>query len=151
MKKITHMGTELSASFGVWGAVTKAANKAVRGVKSIPGKAAGVAENMAPPQTTNLDRILGIGTIASIPFGIASLALPSADTRAVQEMRKVDLDREAKGLPALALNPQMIAENAQKAKQLARTTSTVNGVMTANPVPSRLPGELPPGSMRQVS
>ena len=145
------MGPNPSASFGVLGSVAGALKRTVTGAKALPGKAATAIVNAAPPKTTNLDRAIGIGTIATIPFGIASLALPSADTRAVERMRKVDLAREAKGLQPLALNPQMIAENAQKAKQAAETTNTVNGVMTANPVPARLPGELPPGSMRQLA
>lgn len=149
MKKITHMSTNSSASFGALRSVAGTLKKTLGGVKALPGKAATAVANAAPPQTTNLDRAIGIGTMASIPFGLAQLALPSADTRAVQNMRKMDIAREVKGLAPLPINPQMIAENAQKAKQAA-TTNTVNGVMTANPVPARLPGELPPGSMRQL-
>jgi hypothetical protein len=149
MKKFTHMGTYPSASFGVFGAVSKAVKSAATKAKGIPS--ALNTATAAPPQTSNLDRILGIGTLASIPFGLASLALPSADVRAVENMRKMDLAREAQGLKPLATTPQMVAEAAQKAKQSAATTSTVNGVMTANPAPTKLPGELPPGSMRRAA
>lgn len=101
------------------------------------------------PQAGLLDKTLAVGTLASIPMGIAGMVIPSADTKAVNAMRAEDKLRESKGLSALAATPQMIKE---KAAQLGtRATNTVSdaGTRVTTPVSNmRLPGQLPPNSLR---
>lgn len=118
------------------------------GVK-VMGKVLGGDTAQGIPQAGLLDKALAAGTLASIPVGIAGMVVPGADTRAVNAMRAEDKIRESRGLSALAATPQMIKEKAAQAGQMATNTMSNNGTRVTNPVTNmRLPGELPPNSLR---
>jgi hypothetical protein len=96
------------------------------------------------PKAGLLDRALAFGTLASIPIGIGAVALPSADTRAVNAMRTEDKAREAQGLPQLSATSQLLKEKAQQMSQTMNNGATRVTNMNPNQIPA--PG-LPPRSM----
>lgn len=103
------------------------------------------------PRAGLLDKTLAAGSIAAVPLGFAPMFLKSADTKAVENMRRQDEVRESIGLKPLAATPQMIAENAQKAAKSAINTisNSASGIRVTNPAGAmQPPPPLPPGSMR---
>lgn len=103
------------------------------------------------PRAGLLDKTLAAGSIAALPLGFAPMFLKSADTKAVENMRRQDEMRESIGLKPLAATPQMIAENAQKAAKSAINTisDSASGIRVTNPAGAmQPPPPLPPGSLR---
>lgn len=123
--------------------------KGLSGAKKIGSKLFGDGDvmwnNTKIPKAGFIDKAAGIGTLAVIPTTIGSMLLPDANTRAVQSMRLEDKAREAKGLKPLAATPQLIAEQAEKAKNAV--SKTVGNIRNTNPAPNSLPGPLPPNSL----
>lgn len=102
------------------------------------------------PKAGLLDKALAFGTLASIPIGIGAIAIPSADTRAVNAMREEDKMREAKGLSQLAATPQLIKEKARQAPEGATNTMSNGATRVTNMNPNQIPTpSLPPRSMMQ--
>lgn len=123
--------------------------KAVPGTPEKANKFFGGNTAQGLPQAGMLDRALAVGSIGAIPLSLAPIFMPNADTRAVQAMRTEDKIREARGLNQLAATPQLIAEKAKEAQNMA--TNTINSMGTRVTVPNTnmlLPGELPPNSLR---
>lgn len=133
-----------TASFGVGSWV----RSTLKGVRKAPAGAINSVKTATTPQVGFLDRAIGVGTLASVPIGVAGMVVPNADTRAVESMRKADAAREAQGLKPLAMTPQLIAEKAA-AMSPKTMSSTVGDIRTTNPAPAMLPGDLPPGSLRR--
>lgn len=128
----------------------KAAKKAQKAVQQtasrIPDGHVMTSTGVVLPKANMLDKAFAVGGLASIPLTVGSLAIPSADTRAVEAMRKQDAAREAKGLKPLAMTPQLIAEQAQKAKNAV--SNTIGDIRTTLPTQTPQIPPLPPNSMR---